>query len=145
MNKHAFTHGFTQGFVASKPVCNYKPRSGTNAEKILNYILAHPGCNHAVVRRHFESLGGMSGVDGQIRQVVASMIHHGHENLIPKGYSDYFLQKCGLAKKKTEDNIPQQAEISFEDMLFAKKIMKKFGGIARFKEVCEALEMLAAA
>ncbi|TXI90551.1 MAG: hypothetical protein E6Q36_01310 [Chryseobacterium sp.] len=135
---------FTHGFVASTPVCKYKPRPGTHAEKILNYILANRGCSHAAVLRHFNAIGIMSGADGQIRQVVASMIHHGHENLIPSGYTDYFLQKCG-AKKKTQNTVPQQAEISFEDMLFAKKIMKKFGGIARFKEVCEALEMLAAA
>jgi len=130
-------------FPVSKPVCNYKPRPATNAEKILNYILSHQGCPHSYVLRHFESLGIMSCPDGQIRQVVASMIYHGHESLIPKGYSDYFLQKCGLAKKKTAT--VQQAEISFEDLIFAKKIMKKFGGVARFKEVCEALEQLEAA
>jgi hypothetical protein len=135
-------------YIASRPVCTYKPYQGSNAEKILNYILAHRGTSHIAVVHHFKQMGIISA-DGQVRAVVAGMIRHGHQDLIPSGYSDYFLQKANsqnVKKTKAQQNTVQQSdEITFEELILAKKFMSKFGGIKKFKEVCEALELLEAA
>lgn len=130
-------------YVASRPVCTYKPAAGSNAEMIYNYILSHAGCSHRQVVNHFKPILGYS-VDGQIRQVAVCMCRHGANHLIPTGYSDFWHQNYN-PKHKTQTQPQKSSEISFEELILAKKFMSKFGGIKKFKEVCEALELLEAA
>jgi hypothetical protein len=128
------TFAFARHAHPARPACSYVPRPGTNAEKILNFILAHctaNGCNctKKQVENNFKT---MKAHTAQIYQVVQILRRHDCEHLVPEGFT----------KGKSVQQNETLHGVSVDDLYAVKKFVSAIGGIAKFKAVYEALEAL---